>query len=320
MFRSLACSLRGVRRLVTGAAAVAALLLAPQAHAQQASTTGTASALFDEGVALMEQGRYAEACPKLARSNELSPNGGTLFALAECYELNGQIASAWVTYKEASIRAKAAGKDEAVNRANEAAEKLESQLARLAIVVPKPVDGLSVTLDERPVTREEWGVATPIDPGTHVVRASAPGHKPFSQSVRVDTRPVIRTLKVPLLEPLPPGARRGRGQRILGIIVTGLGVGGLGAGTWFGLQAANKNEEAGTHCRNGTECDEEGIRLDKEGRQAATISTISFIAGGALVAGGLLLVLTAPSGREQPVALGARPTYGGGAFTLSGRF
>jgi serine/threonine-protein kinase len=306
-----------VRRLVIGAAAVAMLALEPQARAQQASTTGTASALFDEGVALMEQGRYAEACPKLARSNELSPNGGTLFALAECYELNGQVASAWVTYREAAIRAKAAGKEEAVNRANAAASKLEAQLARLAIVVPKPVEGISVTLDERPVTREEWGVATPIDPGTHVVRASAPGHKPFSQSVRVDTRPVIRTLKVPLLEPLPT---RGGGQRVLGIIVAGLGVGGLGAGTWFGLQAADKNEEAGTHCRNGTECDAEGIVLDKEGRQAATISTISFIAGGALVAGGVLLFLTAPSGREQPVALGARPIYGGGAFTFGGRF
>src|SRR5690606_33857894 len=115
-------------------------------------------------------------------------------------------------------------------------------------------------------------------------------------------------------------APRGRGQRVLGLVVTGLGVGGLAAGAVFGLQASKKNEEAAAHCRDGNRCDAEGIRLDEEGRQAATISTISFIAGGALVVGGLLLVLTAPSGREQPVAIGVRPTYGGGAFTLGGRF
>ena len=308
-----------VRRFVWSAAAVAVMALAPRAQAQQASTTGTASALFDEGVALMEQGRYDEACPKLARSNELSPNGGTLFALAECYELNGQVASAWVTYKEAAIRATAAGKQEAVQRANEAADKLESKLARLTIVVPKPVEGLTVTLDDRPVTREEWGVAAPIDPGTHVIRATAPDHEPFSQTVQVDTRPVIRTLKIPVLERVRLRARGG-GQRILGLVVTGLGVGGLAAGTVFGLQAASKNEQASEHCRNGTECDAEGMRLDEEGRRAATISTISFIAGGALAAGGLILLLTAPSGRERPVALGAHPLRGGGGLTLGGRF
>ena len=44
---------------------------ARDAHAQEATTTGAAAALFDEGVSLMEKGSYAEACPKLARSNGL---------------------------------------------------------------------------------------------------------------------------------------------------------------------------------------------------------------------------------------------------------
>ena len=43
-------------------------------------------ALFDEGVALGKQGRWAEACPKLAASLERFPGIGTRGKLAECYE------------------------------------------------------------------------------------------------------------------------------------------------------------------------------------------------------------------------------------------
>ena len=85
------------RAVAAVVATLALVLVAPDAEAQEATTTGTATALFDEAVALMDRGKLAEACPKFARSNELSPNGGTLFALAECYERSGKVASAWVS-------------------------------------------------------------------------------------------------------------------------------------------------------------------------------------------------------------------------------
>jgi hypothetical protein len=71
--------------------------LAGAASAQPASTASTevaAQSLFDEAMQLMKDGKIAEACPKLARSQSIAPNGGTLYNLAECYEKNGQSASA----------------------------------------------------------------------------------------------------------------------------------------------------------------------------------------------------------------------------------
>src|SRR5579883_366085 len=54
----------------------------------------TATALFNEGRRLANQGRYNEACPKFAESQRLAPSGGTLMNLAECYERTGRTASA----------------------------------------------------------------------------------------------------------------------------------------------------------------------------------------------------------------------------------
>jgi hypothetical protein len=313
------------RALAAFVAATALVLVAPNAHAQEATTTGTATVLFDEAVALMEQGKLAEACPKLARSNELSPNGGTLFALAECYERSGKLASAWITYKEAAIRAAAAKRADAERRATDSADRLAPSVSKLIVQVPPSasVDGLTIELDGRTVARAEWGVATPIDPGPHKLRISAPGRLPATREVVFDRVAAQKAVSVPDLEraPVAPasspvaaeGASRGGTQRVLGLVVVGVGVAGMAVGTVFGLQASSKNDDAGAHCR-GSLCDAEGIRLDKQGRDDATISTIGFIAGGALAAGGLVLLLTAPSGREKPSSLvqGARVAVSAG--------
>lgn len=293
------------RRTVWLSVTLASCLVASGARAQDASTTGAATTLFDEAAKLMEEGRYDEACPKLARSQELAPNGGTLFALAECYEKTGKVASAWVAYNEAAIRARAAKKPGAARAAEQGASRLAPRVSRLTLEVPETsrVDGLVLTLDARTLSRAEWGVGLPLDPGEHAIAATAPGRQGWSARVRFGPDGEQRALTVPVLEPEAPpvtpepapapapvlaapppaapaeGAPRGGTQRALGLALGGLGLAGVAVGAVFGLQASSKNDEAASHCR-GTLCDPEGIRLDREGRDAATVSTIAFVAGG----------------------------------------
>ena len=69
------------------------------------------------------------------------------------------------------------------------------------------------------------------------------------------------------------------------------------AGSVFGLEAKSKNDQAlqPQNCRTPTLCTPAGLGLTNDAKSAARASTIAFIAGGALVAGGALLWLVAPS-------------------------
>src|SRR5690349_10392129 len=115
--------------------------LAPSiARADDPGRVAAATVLFDEGVKLMENGQPAEACPKLAKSQELAPSGGTLLALGECYEKLGRVASAWLAFRDAAARAASAGKRDAEVKANEHAQKLEKRLPKITIRAPAGVE------------------------------------------------------------------------------------------------------------------------------------------------------------------------------------
>jgi serine/threonine-protein kinase len=76
------------------------LLLTATAHAQ--NDKAAAEALFDQGVRLMKQNSFNDACPKLEESERIDPAVGTLLYLGECYERVGKTASAWATFREAA--------------------------------------------------------------------------------------------------------------------------------------------------------------------------------------------------------------------------
>jgi len=72
------------------------------ADAAFAQNSGAAQSLFEEGVRLMKEKKYAEACPKLAESHKLEPGGGTDFNLAICPEGEGKPATAYVADDEST--------------------------------------------------------------------------------------------------------------------------------------------------------------------------------------------------------------------------
>jgi tetratricopeptide (TPR) repeat protein len=184
---------------------VAALLLTPRLASAQAETkAAVADALYRQARDLMAAGKYDEACPKLAQSQQLDPATGTLLNLAACHEKQGKLATAWLEYSDALVAARRDGREDRVQYARERAAELEPKLSRLTLLLAPNADapGLTIELDGTSVGLAVFGVPTPVDPGKHSVRASAPGKKPqiFSIEVAVADQ---QSLSIPPLEDAP---------------------------------------------------------------------------------------------------------------------
>ncbi|MCA9624492.1 MAG: PEGA domain-containing protein [Myxococcales bacterium] len=162
-----------------------------------------AEALFQDAIALMKEGRFAEACPKLAASQAREAKSGTLLVLGSCHEQLGQTATAWAEYTEAATLARTEGRSENAEKAQEFAQAVAPLLSRLTIdVAAQPVE-IEVTLDGVRIAPATYGTALPVDPGPHQVEAQAAGHEPWSGSITVGADADQQTLTVPALVPLP---------------------------------------------------------------------------------------------------------------------
>jgi hypothetical protein len=267
------------RRGLTLFATLACTLVGSMSRADEDTTPeqkAAAQALFEQARSLVEQDRFAEACPKLAESERLDPGIGTLLWLADCYENVGQTASAWASFKEAAAGA-ALKHDNRERVARERAARLESKLSRLTINVAAgaAVDGFQVHRDGMLVGTAEWGLPLPLDPGTHTVTATAPKRQSWSSTVQVAAGQVPEAITIPALAPeaneslesepardrsngeAPGGgeaedhhaagrepmaapsedSHRGDGQRIAGVAVAGAGLAGIVVGAVYSLDA-----------------------------------------------------------------------------------
>lgn len=161
-----------------------------QAWAQPSPTAqAAAEALFQEGRRLMVEGRHAEACPKLAESQRLDPGDGTLLMLAQCHELTGRTATAWVLYSEVAGNSRKERRPDRERLAQERLSRLAGKLSKLTLrTSPRAaaLPGLVVRLDETPLGAASFGVPLPVDPGEHRLLATAPGHLAWWSTIRIE--------------------------------------------------------------------------------------------------------------------------------------
>jgi hypothetical protein len=307
-------------------AAVALLIVPVTAQAQiSAADKAAADALFKEGKELLDAGRAAEACGKLAESQRIDARLGTLLNLATCHETVGKTASAWAAYNEAAAQAAATRQGEREKFARGKLAELEAKLSKLTLVVAEPPPGLVVNLDGSELRAAALGTAIPVDPGPHVIEARAPGHVPWSAKVDAAPGPAERRVDVPKLTsdaPPPPAApppasapvpspapSKVRSAAGLGAFAAGSAV--LGAGVFFGLRTFALRDDAERDCV-GDRCTQAGLDRYDDARTSATISTIAIPVGVLLMAAGAYFVLFQPSADRSALAIspmGARGTW-----------
>ncbi len=308
-----------MKRMLPVALATAVLFPTGLARAD----AGTAQALFDDGKRLMQAGKLDEACPKLQKSFEVDPAGGTLIHLASCLEQAGKLASAWVRYNEALSMAMRDRRQDREDVARGKVAELGPKLARLHIVVPEAsrVPGLTIQRGSETIPEDLWGTPAPVDVGKYDIVATAPGYKTVKAQARVDKDGEEVKFDVGKLEPeaargapaaavpapppvTKPAASQGASSRSnrlgCGLLIGG-GVVAIAGGV-TGFLAISKKSDADTHCKLGSgqnQCDKHGIDASNQSRLFGNVSTV-LVAAGVVAAGvGLYVTLKSPSG--EPV-------------------
>jgi hypothetical protein len=317
-------------------------LASGDARADEPTAADIASArkIGFEGIQLAEKGNCSAAVDKLARAEKLFHAPTTLGRLGECQVGIGKIVEGTenlgrVAREELAPNAPAAFVT-ARARARKQLAAATPKLAHAKIIVKAPPDAtVSVTVDSAPVNAANLGEDRVLDPGPHVVEATAPGYFKAHAEINLQeggseqvtlklivdpeaaraarvaaaTTPPSSTppstsppsTSTPGADTRSPGADASGPNRTLAYVVLGVGVVGLGVGTVFGLSAMSKKSELSSACPNKSCRASEQSNIDSA-KTSGTISTVAFGVGGAAVVLGAVLFFTASSSASSSSA------------------
>ena len=305
-----------------------------RAAAQPSQNIAQAEQLFEQARTLAQAGDFATACPMFEASYKLDPALGTLLNMATCYENDGKLASAWGRYREVISVASKVGDEARIKIAREKAGALEPRLPKLTIKAPpKTIVGLVVMRDDVPVDPAVLGAGIYVDPGAHVVSASAPKHRSVSVEVKM-VEAETKIIELPALEPLPDAPSvtgtqtvihvaaeedPGKSRRIVGIVLGGTGVAAIAVGLGFGISARSSWNSAFDDglCDEQTKlCNKEGQERTNDARRNALVADVVAGFGIGMIATGAVLYFTAPRRRDNNVSVA--PVAGGAAVSIGG--
>jgi hypothetical protein len=261
-----------------------------------AADSATAEALFREGKALLDGGETEAACEKFQASIDAEPSVGAQLNLARCHEQLGRTASAWAEYVKAAALAQRHGDERREQGARALAAELEPRLSRLTVEVVAPAEGLTVRLGSRVLPASSWGSALPVDPGSLVVEADAPGKEPWRGEVTLHADGDRKLITIPPLEdaaaispPIDSGDGSSTGELTgVGIAVAVVGLAVVGVGVGLGVKAlsdANALEETcpSREC-TGAEAQARAIEPWAHGSTAAiAIGAVAAVSGVVLI-------------------------------------
>lgn len=304
---------RRVAALLSALGAALCMTLAAPARADDGANLQAAQALHDKAVQLMAQKNYDEACPKLEEVTRLVPDGiGAKLTLAECYEAQGKLASAWGQFVTVEQLAARQSQGERQRQAAEGAARLKPRLAQLTIRVPEAVRRMPQLVVRRgPLTvgAGQFDEAIPIDRGKHVITAIAAGKKQWSIEVDIPADGATLAVDVPVLEDdpnarlsnLPPSSQGDEPTWMIpvGFVVGGVGAVALIAGGALGGVAMGRQSDAEELCPRGF-CSAEGNDARREAGTFADASSGLLIGGGVLAGAGVIMLALAPWGSSSP--------------------
>lgn len=341
--------------------ATALVCLAPRCLAQTEEDRAAARSLATQGITAFNEGRHAVALDLFTRAESLLHAPPHMLYMARSAAKLGQLVRAREVYlklvrEELPASAPQAFRD-AQTEARDEVQAIEPRLANLVINVKPPAGvepgSIKLELDDKAISSAVLGVPIPADPGKHRITASAPGYQsrlvevslaeggrgtaevvlePSTVTEPATGAPSAPTAGTATLTSTPPapdstttsGSGSPAWMRPVSYVAMGVGVLGLGAGTYFGLKSRGTRKDADnlanqceSPCLNSDPLVSEIGAKDDDARRQMTISIVGFIVGGVGAVTGVTLF--ALSGRRSPQsAQVVAPYVGWGAAGLHG--
>ncbi len=325
------------------------MAVSTSARAQSDADRATARSLGQEGQQAFESKDYATAEDRFRRADKMVHAPTLVLGLARALAAEGKYVEAQESYNRIIREGLPAGAPDVFKRAlDDAKKEVDAVAAKVGSVtitvkaagggdIPDP----QVVLDDHPINSASLGVKRAIDPGAHVLRATAEGYKPgelkFS-TTEAGTADEPLMLEKDLSAPPPVAANpattaapaatavttpdlttadASKGRKVLPWVAFGVGGAGLIVGGVTGILALGKHstlkDECTSTCPPSAQSDLDGYHT------IGLVSDIGFIVAAVGGATGAILLLTQPkSGPTTGVTI--VPTVGLGSVGATGRF
>lgn len=306
---------RSVPWLTAALTAAAIGALSSPAAAQDAATLATARKKFQDAVALTAAGDCVRALELFKDVVVVKATAQVRSNMAVCQVKTGDFVAAVGSYRLALAEATPAD----AAKINAALAELEPKIPNVIITRGEGAATAEITLDGRMLGGNAIGTAFPVNPGTHVLKASAADREPAMIEVNLapgERKAIVVTLKkqAPVVGPAPkapppppvviappPKPAGTPPMRIAGFVMGGAGVVGLAmAGAFFGIRQSAIAELDGLCGADRQSCPSSSRATADRGATFATASTAALIGGAGLLAIGGTLV--AVSYRNKPAA------------------
>ncbi len=315
--------MRAARRVAVacllGATGLCAVIAPAPARAQDKAELDKARNAFRQAIAAETAGNWAGALKLLREVSNVKTTPQVRYNIALCEENLGQLVAALGDYELALVDARAAN---AADVASVVPARIDALRARVPkVVVHKTASARLATIS---IDGVQLGAAMldkpmPVDPGSHLVEASAKGYRPFSRSFDIAEK-ATKTIPIALeAEPSTASSATPTGSassdnavepaartNVLPFVVGGVGVASLAASGVFYLLRAGTMSDLDKVCGAARDdCPADSQSTFNRGKTYTTIANVTLALGVAGVGAGAVLYFTNKPSESTP-----RPSVG----------
>lgn len=287
-----------------------------------------ARTLMDKGVEREEAKDFAAALKAFEAAHALVRLPMTGLAVARAQAGLGLLMEAMEAATQAKLTPVRPNETPAYAKARADADALAQSLAAripsIQVKVEGPSAGAEISIDGNVVPADAAAQPRKVNPGKHVVAATAQGYEPASVEVDAIEGQVVPAVLTMTPVAGSPGVAPVQSGGLSPLVFVGFGVGaaGLIAGAVTGALSLSKTSSIKDNCA-GTICPATTAEDISSATTLANVSNISFALGAAGVAVGVVgIFLSGSSGDKRPASGSIRvmPAIGPGSVGIIGVF